>query len=245
MYFQFDKNEKSVPVNSRPGYWYIASAPYTVNAVNVLGNPNYVRYVTRDTKLLSEYKNGVDLCPNEPLDHLWNGEDIRETANASSLFICKPKRPLGQVATCDKSKWIYHGPWNSKNEEACRLDEVVNSLIRTQVQQLIHYRPDSENVAESYVTEIKDAIVNLAKKNCMRIIDENGAKFVETGCSKVCDHIKDIENPRGINEAFSGIMKVFYGSITTWSDDYQFCHDEYNKLKISINKFNPFTGIKV
>ena len=248
LYFKFDDDAEAsrIPKSSRPGRWYLASGKQSTDPANVLGNPQAVKYVTQKASDFFVYRNGVDLCPNDPISDLWMGENLQQAANDFNLFQCKPKS--GQtwvpVTTCDdpSSAWMFHGPWGSKNLDVCKLDDVVNELVKKQMDQLIFYRPDSDAIVRPYLEGIRKAIQDLKQNECMSTVDGTHGQFVK-GCQRVCDAIEDLPFPVYIHGVFDAIYRTYQASITTWEKDYKKCAEITNNLKKSFNGFKQFTGV--
>ena len=247
LYFQFDSDADSIHWKSRPGRWYIGTRlddPESALFKTVKFDENFVT----DPKM---FRNGVDLCPNDPVYTLWEGKI--PTGPDAFNFQCQRKPWERQdpvpVKTCamKMDTNMFYGNSGSKNQDLCKLEDVINDIVSTQKNQLIFYRPDSNGKVDQYFPEIVNAIRQLRLQKCMRTIDatENRVGDYVRGCSGVCDQIKNIDFPNDITPVFHMIMKAFWANIDIWDGNYKDCKREVNKLASSINALRQFTGVNV
>ena len=236
LYFLLDEDDEDIPRESRSGRWYVGSTP---------GDRKSFKYVTKKSGEFIRYRNGFDLCPNDPAYDLWMGK-IPDGPTAFN-FKCTDSSSWSPVTTCDNAgDWLFNGPWayeqqNGKNRDICQLDMVVQELVGKMKDQLIFHRPDGQHIIRKTFPKIVNAIKQLTDKECMRTIDDS--RLFVKGCTKVCDAIKDIPFPGEIAPVFGAIMKTFYASISTWEKDYKLCAEEFNNLKSGINGLDQFTGM--
>ena len=240
LYFRKDQENFYAPYF---GHWYIGK---------VLDDPESALFFA--TGEIIPYP-ASQSCPNDSIDDFWY--NMLENKPMGKPFELKCAdwhwRKLGSVTTCadKKSDTNY---FYGKHEDKCKFEMVVQELVKTQVNQLLVFRPDAESLNLMQIpNDMATIIRNLKQERCLATFGLDGTRdrygdYIQ-GCSSLCVQIKDIKDPRDMHD-------VFYWIVNTLVQDFnanrnlenlsishrESCLGKVNDLIKKVNVFAPFTG---
>ena len=242
MYFQFDLVDNFRA--DRFGRWYIGEK---------LDDPDSALFYTIDNRNSVPFP-AYQSCPNAPFvgGNLWLHKQENKPMKESFKLKCADSenhwRKREPVTTC-ASKKSEKNYFFEKDVDKCKFDMVVQELVKTQVAQLLVFRPDAENLnLMQWPNDMAQIIRDMTRNRCITTIDSNQHRvgsYIQD-CSGLCNVIKDIEGPTDMGDVSKWIVETYFRSITSWENfdiwQREACLKSFTNLLQKNQVLAPLTG---